>query len=305
MILLAGSPDEGPMARVAAALEAAGAPFLMLDQSRPGVAIALEGAGGRLSGRLDLPDGSGAALGDIRAVYARLLEHRRFPAYRAADPAARAAADATNAALAVFIELTGALVLNRTAAMGSNRSKPYQIGLIRRMGFGVPPTLVTNDPDLVRAFLARHGRAVFKSASSVRSIVTELDAAAMARLGAIRSCPVQFQALLEGLDVRVHVVGRQVFATACESPVIDYRYAGRSGEGARLSPFDLPPEVAERCVALAQALDLPLAGVDLKRLPSGDWACFEVNPSPGYSWFEQETGQPISTAIAGLLAGAG
>jgi glutathione synthase/RimK-type ligase-like ATP-grasp enzyme len=304
VILLVGAPEEGPMERVGAALAAVDAPFLMLDQSRAGVEITLEGARGRLSGRLVLPDGRGAALADIRAVYARLLDHTRFRAYQEADPTARAAADAVHAALAVFVELTDALVLNRTAAMGSNRSKPYQIGLIRRMGFAVPPTLVTNDPDLVRDFVARHGRVVFKSASSVRSIVTELDAAAMARLEAIRNCPVQFQALLEGLDVRVHVVGERVFATACESPVIDYRYAGRSGGTALLSPFDLPPEVAARCVTLAQALDLPLAGVDLKRLPSGEWACFEVNPSPGYSWFEQETGQPIAAAIAALLAGA-
>jgi hypothetical protein len=31
--------------------------------------------------------------------------------------------------------------------------------------------------------------------------------------------------------------------------------------------------------------------------------CFEVNPSPGYSYFEANTGQPIARAVARYLAG--
>jgi hypothetical protein len=30
--------------------------------------------------------------------------------------------------------------------------------------------------------------------------------------------------------------------------------------------------------------------------------CFEVNPSPGFSYYEGHTGQPISAAIARYLA---
>ena len=33
--------------------------------------------------------------------------------------------------------------------------------------------------------------------------------------------------------------------------------------------------------------------------------CFEVNPAPGFSYYQQATGQPISSAIAILLAGGG
>ncbi len=301
MILLAGAPDDGPLARVRAALEVAEAPFLLFDQSTLGARVEVEGIGRQLAGRLTLPDGREVELGAIRAAYARLLDHTRFPAYRAADTDGRAAADAANAAVAVFLEVMDGMVLNRTAAMGSNRSKPYQLASIQRMGFSVPATLVTNDPALVRNFVARHHRVIFKSASSVRSIVTELDDVAMERIQAIRLCPVQFQALVEGLDVRVHVVGNQVFATACASSIVDYRYAGRAGGEAELSACELPVDIAARCVALAQALDLPVAGIDLKCTPEGDWICFEVNPSPGFSWFEQETGQPIAAAIAGLL----
>ena len=47
-----------------------------------------------------------------------------------------------------------------------------------------------------------------------------------------------------------------------------------------------------------------LAALDLRRTPDGEWYCFEVNPSPGFTYYESNTGQPIAAAIAGLLTAA-
>jgi glutathione synthase/RimK-type ligase-like ATP-grasp enzyme len=187
--------------------------------------------------------------------------------------------------------------------MHSNSSKPYQAQLIARAGFDVPATLVTNDPDAVRDFAAEHGALVYKSTSGIRSIVRRLDAAALARLERVRSLPTQFQAVVDGTDVRVHVVGERVFATEVRSQAVDYRYAARDGLDAELVATDVPDDVAQRCVRLAGELGLALAGVDLRRTPDGRWACFEVNPMPGYSFYESHTGQPISRALVAHLAG--
>jgi len=46
-----------------------------------------------------------------------------------------------------------------------------------------------------------------------------------------------------------------------------------------------------------------MAGIDLKETLDGEYFCFEANPSPGFLFFERATGQPISTALAYLLAG--
>jgi hypothetical protein len=43
--------------------------------------------------------------------------------------------------------------------------------------------------------------------------------------------------------------------------------------------------------------------MDLRRTPDGGFVCFEVNPSPAYSFYQDRTGQPIATAIARYLAG--
>ena len=44
-------------------------------------------------------------------------------------------------------------------------------------------------------------------------------------------------------------------------------------------------------------LNLPLCGIDLKVTPEGIYYCFEVNPSPAYTYYEEQTGQPIAQAI--------
>jgi D-alanine-D-alanine ligase-like ATP-grasp enzyme len=60
--------------------------------------------------------------------------------------------------------------------------------------------------------------------------------------------------------------------------------------------------VAEQCYSLARSMDLPVAGIDLRHSPDDDWYCFEVNPSPGFTYYQDATGQPLDDAIASLLA---
>ena len=135
----------------------------------------------------------------------------------------------------------------------------------------------------------------------MRSIVEEFTESHAARLAHLPDLPTQFQAWIPGTDVRVHVVGREVFATAIESRATDYRYAARSGPAASLRAVEAEPALRERCVALAESLSLPLCGIDLRRRPDGDWVCFEANPMPAFSYYEMETGAEISGALARML----
>src|SRR5262249_33993705 len=151
-----------------------------------------------------------------------------------------------------------------------NSSKPYQAQLIARLGFAVPETLITNDPQSVREFYEQHGRVVYKSISAARSIVRELTPADLPRLEQIHWCPTQFQVYVPGINVRVHVVGQQVFATKILSQATDYRYACREGSDAELCAVELSDELTEKCVKLAARLDLPLAGIDLKITPADE-----------------------------------
>ena len=168
-----------------------------------------------------------------------------------------------------------------------------------------PRTLVTTIPEEAAAFYKACGRKViFKSLSSTRSIVRRMDKRDMARLDRLRNCPTQFQECVEGVDIRVHTVGDEVFATEIESEASDYRYAGRQGASLETRAIEIPPEISQACIGMARSLGLELAGIDLRRAPDGRWYCFEVNPSPGFIFYERSTGQPISEAVARRLRGA-
>jgi glutathione synthase/RimK-type ligase-like ATP-grasp enzyme len=140
---------------------------------------------------------------------------------------------------------------------------------------------------------------IHKSVSSVRSIPAFSRHAA--RIKDVRWCPTQFQPHIAGTDDRVHVVGDRVFASEIVSQADDHRYAGRTGGAVKTGTARLPRDVAERCRRLAAGVNLPVAGIDLRATANGEWYCFEVNPSPGFTFYQNATGQPIAEAMAQFL----
>jgi glutathione synthase/RimK-type ligase-like ATP-grasp enzyme len=174
--------------------------------------------------------------------------------------------------------------------------------LIRACGLRTPRTLVTTDPDSAREFANEcEGHVIYKSLSGVRSIVRRLDDRALTRLSLLRHGPAQFQEYVPGDDVRVHTVGERVFATRVLSRSVDYRYAAHEGESVEMEATELPEEVEAACRRLAHRLDLVMSGIDLRETPDGEYYCFEVNPCPGFLYYEKYSRQPISLALAEVL----
>ena len=304
MILLWGLPGDGPLRAVHASLLARREAVFLFDQHAIKTAALDLVVGNTVQGTLRIGDDA-IALESITAVYARPYDVRQLPVLQEAglhSPLWQHGL-AIDDALQAWVEVTPAFVINRPSAMASNSSKPYQAALIRTAGLDVPDSLVTTDPDAALAFHDLHGSVIYKSTSGVRSIVSRLDVSRRERLDDICNCPTQFQQYVAGTDFRVHVVGDTVFSSEIVSDADDYRYAGRSGHSIDIRACTLEPELVERCCRLAAALGLPFAGIDLRRTRSGRWYCFEVNPSPGFTFYQEATGQKIAETVASLLAG--
>ena len=305
MILLCGIPTESPFALVSRQLDALGFPYVILDQRAfQHHTLRLELSSGQVSGELRLGN-DGYALERFSGVYVRLLDYgdllpRRSEAF---DTPERRRWERLHRLLGAWLEISTARVVNRGGAMASNFSKPAQLQRIMEHGFDVPETLTTNDPELAKEFLSQYKRIVYKSISSNRSIVRLVEHQDLRRLEEILWCPIQFQAWVEGIDVRVHTVGSTVYACRIDSAAVDYRYAGRQGHRADVRAMALPQALAQRCSKLAQALGLLFSGIDLRLTADGRAFCLEVNPSPAYSYYEERTGQPISRSVARLLHG--
>lgn len=306
MIVLWGVLEDGPLAAVHdALLQIGGAPVFFANQ-RDTLDTEIDlVVSGDIGGTLRIRDQK-CDLDAVQGVYVRCYDSRELPAVVEAGDGSAAWHHAVGIddALNSWLDLTPALVVNRPSAMASNNSKPYQASKIRSLGFAIPDTLITTDPLAAKEFWERHGTVIYKSISGVRSIVSRLGSMHADRFADVAWCPTQFQQYIPGNDCRVHVVGDEVFACEIVSEADDYRYAGRNGIDVDIRPCDLPQNCADRCRALAASLSLTVAGIDLRRAPDGRWYCFEVNPSPGFTYYEAATNQPIAKAIAHHLISA-
>ncbi|MCH7499590.1 MAG: ATP-grasp domain-containing protein [Nitrospinae bacterium] len=259
----------------------------------------------KIEGRLHIGDQC-YPLDEFSGIFLRTIAESSLPELQelpAHHPTHRSCTE-LHALLYAWCEGASGVVMNRTSAGGSNSSKPYQALTIRKNGFLTPPTLITNNPNEVHKFMSLHKNIIYKSTSGVRSIVSMLTEKDLKRLESIRWCPTQFQAYVEGTDIRVHTVGSEIFATEIKTNGVDYRYAGCNENGwTKLQATNIPDDVADQCLHLADELGLTLAGIDLRRTTDGRFYCFEVNPCPGFSYYESNTGQTISMAIARQLSG--
>jgi glutathione synthase/RimK-type ligase-like ATP-grasp enzyme len=299
MIVLWGLRADTPLAMVEDALTRLGAQVFWMDQAEQRRLSLEETANGG-----ELSDGERSiALEEIAGVYLRPFDTSRLPeiATLPTDGQDYQRALSLDMTFAAWCQTAPVTIMNRPDNMASNNSKPYQSALIVDAGFTAPDTLVTTDAAAVREFVAEHGPVIYKSCSGVRSIVSRFGPEGFDRLERLSTCPTQFQAFVPGTDVRVHVVGEEVFATEIQSDADDYRYAARSGVSPTLRAITLDADIAQRARAVTRALGLSFSGIDLRRTPDGEWVCFEVNPSPGFSFYQQATGQPIADAVASLL----
>lgn len=194
--------------------------------------------------------------------------------------------------------------------------KSSQLALAGRLGFELPDTLITNDPDEFLDFYDRHeGRLITKAlnlpwpAREDGEITARLTEAVSTRdaayADAIRFAPVIAQEYVpKRVELRVTVVGRAVFAAEIHSQEsnharLDWRRYDLSTT--RHQAHRLPGEVARRCVELVERLGLCYGAIDLILTPDGRYVFLEVNPSGQWLWIEKATGLPIGEALCDLL----
>jgi glutathione synthase/RimK-type ligase-like ATP-grasp enzyme len=201
--------------------------------------------------------------------------------------------------LRAFFQQSRGVVVNRPQSGSSNHSKIVQLAMFQRMGILFPDAIYTSEEETLRAWAKNKHEIVFKSGSSIRSIVAKVDDKAMLRIGLLSKCPVLFQQHIAGSDVRVHVVGDECHAEQIWCNSVDYRYANR--EDRRFHALDLPSQVKKDCLRVTAATGNLFSGIDFKVDEQGNYWMLEVNPMPGYDGYDRRLGGTISRSLVHLL----
>ena len=194
-------------------------------------------------------------------------------------------------------------------------SKMLQLRVARNVGFACPDTLISNDPDEIRAFCDRQGgrivakplRLGFFDYGDVQTATytTAVGAADLATDDSLVVAPVIYQRHLEKrCDVRVTIVGDSIYAAAIHSQDVDSARVDwrRSDVDLEHQVHALPDDIATACRRLMKALNLRFGAVDLVLTPNDQYYFLEINPNGQWLWLEDKLGFPISQEIVEWLS---
>lgn len=172
-------------------------------------------------------------------------------------------------------------------------------------GFGlvVPATLVTQDPDDLRAFYAKHGgQVIVKPLASghIHRPEGERDSLIytnpvlpdhLSTLEDLSGCPTFFQEKVDKrCDVRITVVDADLHAvelTACDedgNQRCDIRRNNMDDVAYRV--IDLPDQINGAIRRLLAHYKLRFAAIDMAVTQDGSWIFFEVNPNGQWAWMD-------------------
>ncbi|HCF3050089.1 hypothetical protein ACM714_18410 [Pseudomonas aeruginosa] len=211
----------------------------------------------------------------------------------------------------LYARLEG-LWLNAPMDIFAAEDKPRQLMLASEIGFNVPQAVITNDIASVRE-VVQAGPAIGKplrqaliNGEQERVIfTTRLEDLRDSDEDAISLAPFIAQTeIKKQYDVRVTVVGSQLFATAIrsqeyEETTVDWRQGSRSD--LKHERIELPSEVGEQCTVLMKHLNLRYGAIDLVCDQQGKLWFLEINPNGQWAWIENLTGYPIAAAIVDEL----
>ena len=198
--------------------------------------------------------------------------------------------------------------------------KPRQLALAQQLGLAVPRTILTNDPAQARAFYHEcNGQIIVKAIcrgvvdpegeyvpGQARFIYTSaIKEEHLAQMDQVRVMLHCFQQRIQkAMDLRVVVIGRQVFAIEIHAPTtedpvaLDWR---RDYNALTYAVHQLPTEIEMKLVQFVRFFGLQFSSMDVILSTEGEYVFIESNANGQFLWPQRATGLPLAEAMANLL----
>jgi hypothetical protein len=195
----------------------------------------------------------------------------------------------------------GAFWVNPLQSQERARAKPVQLVEAVRAGLSVPPTLCSNDPGQIRAFLRKYlGETVFKGFAPAQwtredgisfLYTTAVEEGDLPDDDILRLSPGIFQRKIEkDHELRVTFIGRhavtaKLLSQDADASRLDWRAALG---GVPVVPAELPDAVYRACLKVMDRLDIVFACFDFIVTPEGEHVFLELNEMGQFLWVELE-----------------
>lgn len=223
---------------------------------------------------------------------------------------------------ALALAYSGVFCVNPPPNNVAFEEKICQMLIAAQVGLKIPATLYTARPTQVADFYEQHHESIiYKPFSGYGHIVEGRDAEQKPRVVRLYTNRVKKEHLAEPpgfiptpcifqpyidkhLELRIVIVGRQIFACAIHSQQSELSredWRRHDLENTPYEPFDLPIDISQKLLAYMDRLGLVFGSVDMILTPDGEYLFLEINPNGQFDWIAQKTGLPIYEALAGML----
>lgn len=274
-------------------------PHLRLDTDTALELVGVEYAGGKPLLRLN---GGWHPPGAFTNVWYRRPERLKHPA--SPTPESKFVVEEWAEALEGFLaHIDEARWVNHPARNVLASHKLEQLSRAESFGLTTPDTLVTHDPDRLRAFFARHGGAVIvkpMASGYVERPDGEQDSQVytnrvgpkhLSNLDDLCGCPALFQRLVDkASDVRITVLEGAFHAVELTARDDDggqrCDIRRNNMDDVTYRRIELPTGVRDRLAALVASYRLRFAAIDMAITRAGEWVFFEVNPNGQWAWLD-------------------
>lgn len=193
-------------------------------------------------------------------------------------------------------------------------NKSFQLTLANKVGFRIPDTVMTSDPDVVTEFYKeREGKIITKiiiPAPILDHVIytNRVTDEQMEGIDSVRMCPSIFQAEIDkAYELRITVVGDKIFPAKVLSQEnsetsLDWRKTPKTNDhSVKIVPCELPTNILNKIKNFMKEIGLRYGCIDMVVTPKGEYIFLEINPSGQWYFIQLKTSMDIASAIVDLV----